>query len=95
MTFRTYFSKWLFSHGLWEKECDAILDAAMTHRLTPTFAEIANREREGYPDVVTIGLQIAIKAVAAEWLRENKPMHFALPAFDGTLDRESEAPHAA
>lgn len=81
--------EWAHTHltdgGLWPEEAVAILDSIHQDggdhaRL---LASTMDKDMEGYPAVLIATVRACVDVAAADWLRENKPAHFALPVFAG------------
>ena len=73
----------LIDHGLWEKEADAILEEAKADPANELMKDRWTDDAEGYPRPLLGILWIGIKSKAVDWLKANKPDHWALSMLGG------------
>jgi len=77
MTVEKFAKDWLFNNGLWEDECDSILSSFKSENKVSGQIKW-NDFIEGYPDVFKSAITRSLKIFALEWLKKNKPQHFAI-----------------
>lgn len=67
----------LFENGLWEDECDSIISSFKAENKVGEQIKW-NDFIEGYPLVFKLAISRSLKIFALEWLKKNKPQHFAI-----------------
>lgn len=82
MTIREKMEEMLVDHMLWPDEAKAVVAAAEKDEVLDAMQGRWGQDTEGYPPQVVVATWISVKHVAVEWLKANKPQHFALMALD-------------
>ena len=78
----------LTNNGLWPQESEQVFEAAKPRLEVGGYQMTWDRPANEYPNALYAVMFITLKAVALEWIDQNKPMHFARPMF--TSDPEAE-----
>lgn len=83
MTLEQHFTSMLIHQGLWPNEAYNTINYAKTHRLMES---IEYRWKENIEDYQSQPLEAVIwlnlQSIAAEWLKQHKPQHWAIPMFE-------------
>ncbi len=81
MTIRETMEAKLQEHGLWPDEATAIMNAVELEETQDSMKHRWSDDADGYPPQLLVVVWIMVKASAAKWLEENKPMHWAKALF--------------
>ena len=82
MTLQDKMRALLTENGLWPQEAAAVLIKAKGEKALESMTERWNDDLESYAAEMLAALWVTVQHVAAKWLAENKPKHFARPLFD-------------
>ncbi len=85
MTIRKHFEKVLYEHGLFEDQASAIMDAAAADKLLEAMQDRWNDDVSGYEKPMFGVIFLSVKRVAAKWLADNFPNHWARGMFEDGL----------
>ncbi len=88
VTIRDYLRKEIYDRGIFENQVDAIMAMIVPEGATAPLHDILEKSIKGYPDMVLMMSWITVKKIAADWLRDNTPQHWARPMFDDKLADE-------
>jgi len=83
MTLREHLESIGVQHGLFESESKAIAQQLIDEE-GPMAGRWDERSND-YPPQLMSALWHSFKRVAAKWLAENKPLHWARPVFDPSV----------
>jgi len=81
MTIREMMETKLQENGLWPDEATAIMDAIEDEKCAESMNGRWKDAADGYPPQLFAVSWMVVQTVAAKWLEENKPMHWARPMF--------------
>jgi len=76
MSFYQRIAGLLENHGLWDDEAKTVIELVKVEQ--PSMDGRWNDDVSGYPDAIVITLWMSAKRNAIEYLKANKPEHFAL-----------------
>ena len=75
----------LTDSGLWPDEVQAVIDAEKADKTSEAMKGRWHDDADGYPSQLFTVLWIGLRHTAAEWLKVNKPEHWARPMFDDSF----------
>lgn len=78
MTIRSKIEETLVNRGLWEDEAKTIVAEAEKEKSLESMQDRWDEDIAGYPSPVLAVVWVSVKHHAVEWLKANKPQHFAL-----------------
>lgn len=78
MSIRERLEAELVNHGLWPEEATETLNKAEVAKENEAMKGRWNEDVTGYPPQLMSVLWLSIKTTAKEWLKAEKPNHFAL-----------------
>ena len=78
MTIRKKIEETLFNYGLWEDEAKIIVAEAEQEKVLEMMRGRWDSDVSAYPSSLLAVVLISVKHYAVEWLKKNKPEHFAL-----------------
>ena len=78
MTIRQKIEETLVNHGLWEDEAKTVIAEAEKHESLKDMLGRWDEDTASYPDQLLAVVWMSVKNLATEWLKANKPNHFAL-----------------
>lgn len=77
MTIRKKMEEDLINHGLWPDEAVIILNNARESKVLESMEERWEEDTGGYPTQLLAAVWMSIKPIALDWIKTNKPQHFA------------------
>ena len=80
-TLEQYFTEKLEENGLWANEAKAVIEKAKASEFFESLKGRWNSDIKDYPLPTLPAIWVSLKSVAASWLEENAPQHWALPMF--------------
>lgn len=82
MTIRENLEKFLFDHAMWPEEAKAAVELMAADPTQESMKGRWDSQTDGYPEVLVRVLRITVKKFAIQWLKANKPKHFALAVLE-------------
>ena len=93
MSIRDWMQKQLVDRGLYDTEANEVIRFAIEDGALQGLKERVGDDIEGYPAQLLSVVSSSIMRSAHDWLKENKPLHWALPMFrDHTEDGDFREP---
>jgi hypothetical protein len=92
MTIEEKVKDMLVEHGLWDNEAVIVVEKAKEAPNLVSMIEGHDRwadDVSGYPTGLLATVFVSVKYIAIDWLKAEKPMHFALPMLEGSLVPQS------
>jgi len=77
-TIRQNLESYLFDHCLFPEEAKQAVEYMAAHKSQEAMNGRWDQDCAGYPEAMVRVLRITAKNFAAEWLKANKPKHFAI-----------------
>lgn len=78
MTIRQKNEEELVNHGLWDDEAKTVVTEAEKEKSLEAMQGRWDEDTTGYPAPLLAVTWMSVKHHATEWLKANKPQHFAL-----------------
>lgn len=85
MTIQEHLEKKLYNCGLFPDQAHAVIEDLKKAEGSGSMEHRWCEDIENYPSQLLAVLWLTAKDQAAKWLKVNKPEHWALPFFDGTI----------
>lgn len=73
MNFKEFFKKELYQRGLFEEQCDEIMDTVIKDDTLESMNDRWDDDMKSYPDTMKVIIWIAVKKAAIEYIEKNCP----------------------